>query len=90
MRHNVISGKSDGGHLGFMQIRPLVLKDFCPPPKNITKYILRSPCAKFHEFIPKCTPGPKIWTVSMDYLASIMTHDHAKDLCASELGLLRI
>ena len=23
-------------------------------------------------------------------LASIMTHDHAKSLCASELGLLRI
>ena len=66
MRHNVKSGKSDGGHLGFMQVRPLVLKDFCPPPKNITKYILKSPCAKFHEFIPKCTPGPKIWTVSID------------------------
>ena len=61
MRHNVIRGKSDGGHLGFMQIRPLVLKNFCPPRKNITKYI-----AKFHEFIPMCTQEPKRlcpWTI---------------------------
>ena len=54
-----------------MQIRPPVLKDFCPIPKNITKDILRSPFAKFHGCIPKCTPGPQIWTVSIDYTLNV-------------------
>ena len=71
MRHNVISGKSDGAILDLCKLG--LLKDFCPPPKNITKYILRSPLAKFHEFIPKCTPGPNIWTVSMDYNTVLLT-----------------
>ena len=56
---------------GILETRPLVLRDFWPLQKNITKDILRTPCAKFHECIPKCTPGPKIWTVSMNYFCHL-------------------
>ena len=53
MTHNVIIGKSYGGHLEFMQIWPLMKEGFCPPSKNITKFIIRSPCAKLCGFIPE-------------------------------------
>ena len=35
MGHNVIIGKSYGGHFEFMQIRPPMKCFFCLPPKNI-------------------------------------------------------
>ena len=40
----------------------------------------------------KSHPSSSIVRLPVDKpaLASIMTHDHAKGLCASELGLLRI
>ena len=55
MGHNVIIGKSYGGHFEFMQIKPLMKEGFWSPPNNITKCIIGSPCAKFREFILKCT-----------------------------------
>ena len=41
---------------------------------------------------PACANSPSAARLPFDEpaLASIMTHDHVKDLCASELGPLRI
>ena len=47
IRHNLIIVKSCGGHLVFLQIRPLMKDYFCPSQQKITKLFIEVPVPNF-------------------------------------------
>ena len=66
VRHNLIIGKSCGGHLVFMQIRPVIIFS---PTKKSQSFFIRCPCAKFRGFISIFTPWWKSqWTKHDDFI----------------------
>ena len=62
------------------------------PIRNAKTILTFRKLLKSHPFDLTFPPSPSAARLPVDEpaLASIMTHDHTKDLCASELGSLRI
>ena len=59
------------------------------PIRNAETILTFRKLLKSHLFDLAFPPSAAQLSVDEPALASIMTHDHAKDLCASELGLLK-
>ena len=82
--------KTKTGARAFFISDPALWNALPAPIRNAKTILTFRKLLKSHLFDLAFPPYPLSSHVDEPALASIMTHDHAKDVCASELGLLRI